>query len=87
MMSHRIMKGRAGKINLTGVDVRDAVLRGGGVTKSLTAGDQCVLIGEDDTLDFPVPQSTFGELNCELTVNGNVRYHVTILADSERPTL
>lgn len=87
MITYRLMKGQADKIHLPDVNIRTARLEGGGIGKLLTVKDQCVIIRERDLLYFPVPKETFGELACNLIINGNIPYSVIIAADPSRPDL
>ena len=86
MITHRVMKGQSDKILLPGVDVRTAVLRGGGRDIALDVGDQCVTIREESLVELPVPHEMFGELECVMVINDSEFHNVIITADPERPS-
>ena len=85
-MTFRVMKGWNTAIGLPGETIESAELRHGDITVALDFVGDSVIIHEDSLMAFPVPKTTFGELECELVVNGD-SYPFTIVANPSRPRI
>jgi len=86
MIVYRLVKGAADVIRLD-AEVRTAELRGGGVVKSLAVDGKSVIIAAGDTLDFPVPKTVYGELDCIMVTNDGEEHAVILTADPSRPKM